>query len=55
MQSLSYMLWMKQMFNDFLVKNQKWILYVTKAYLIHDSYFAYVVEKFFKLELKNLV
>ena len=46
MQLLTYMLWMKKTFTDFLNGKWKQILYVIKAYLIHDFDFVYVVEAF---------
>ena len=33
-----------EMFNDLLVGKWKWIIYVIKTYLFHDSYFVYVAE-----------
>ena len=34
------------MFNDFLIGEWKWNLYVRNAYLFHDLYFVYVAETF---------
>ena len=36
----------EKVFNDFVIERQKWIVYVKKAYMIHDLYFVHVVEAF---------
>ena len=46
MQLLSYVLWMKTMFNGFLIGKENSNLQVMKSYLIHDFYFVNVVETF---------
>ena len=45
-QSVSYMLWMKKVFNGFLIKKLTWTLHVIKAPLVHELYFVHVVEAF---------
>ena len=45
----------EKMFNDNLIRKWEYILYVMKAYLIHDLYFVYVVEAFIMLNWKSLV
>jgi hypothetical protein len=51
MQLLSYMLWMKRMFNDFLIRKRTWIVHVIKDhYSVHDLYFVYVVKAFITLD-----
>ena len=50
MQLLSYMLWMKKMFNGFLIKKGTWILHVMKAQSIHHMCnLYYAVEAFITL------
>ena len=44
----------ERMFNDFLVGKWKWVLYVIKAYLIHDLCFVHVVEAFITLNWRAL-
>ena len=39
-------------FNEFLIGKWKWVLYVIKAYLIHDLYVVHVVKEIITLNLK---
>ena len=39
-------------FNEFLIGDWKWIVFVITAYLFHDSYFIYVEEAFITLNWK---
>ena len=45
------------MFNDFLIGKWKWILYVMKAYLIHDLYFVFGIcsRGIYHIKLKSLI
>ena len=44
----------EKMFTDFLIGKWRWIVYVTKAYLVCDLTFTYVVEAFVTSDLKAL-
>ena len=52
MQLLSYILWMKTMFNGFLIGKENSNLQVMKFYSIHDFYFVNVVETLMTLNWK---
>ena len=52
---MNYILWMKKFPISFSLESEKCILYVTKAYLLHDLYFVYVVKAYITLKYMSLL
>ena len=43
-----------KLFNDFLIKKEKWVLYAIKAYLIQVLYFLFALEAFITLNFEKV-